>query len=269
MSEYEGYIFVLCLVVFLVLTVFISSLLFTIFSLSKKNILYGAEDQRIIREYKKRKLKKGATNLVGRFFSISLVITLCFILGASIVINVTDSSATSEFATVRVVESNSMATKNENNKYLFENNLDDQFQMFDLIITHKMPAEDELELYDIVVYEFDDILVIHRIVAIEEPNESHPDCRYFMLKGDANTNDDRFPVLYSQMKGIYEGEKVRFIGSFVLFLQSPAGYICILLMIITTIGYPILERKLLEVEEYRLEGLGIIQNKVKEVKKHE
>ena len=89
MSEYEGYVFILCLIVFLVLTIFILSLLFTIYGLSKKNILCGADDKRIIKEYKKRKIKKGATNLVGRFFSISFVICLFLVLSASLIINLT------------------------------------------------------------------------------------------------------------------------------------------------------------------------------------
>ena len=66
-----------------------------------------------------------------------------------------------------------MSTKNEKNEYLFENDLNDQFDMFDIVITQPLPDEEELQLYDIVVYERDDMLVIHRIVEIEEPNEKH------------------------------------------------------------------------------------------------
>ena len=43
----------------------------------------------------------------------------------------------------------------------------------------------------------------------------------FLLKGDANENNDRFPVLYSQMTGIYKNERIPFVGSFILFLQAP------------------------------------------------
>ena len=90
--------------------------------------------------------------------------------------------------------------------------------------------------------------VIHRIVGIEEPNEKHPNERQFLLQGDAVENPDRFPVLYSQMQGIYEGERMPYIGSFLLFLQSPAGWLCVLLVVFTIIITPIVE-KLIENEK--------------------
>ena len=76
-----------------------------------------------------------------------------------------------------------------------------------------LPKEEDLKLYDIVVYKQDDIYVVHRIVGIEEPNEKHPNERYFLLQGDAVDSPDRFPVKYSQMQGIYTDEKIPFVGS--------------------------------------------------------
>ena len=137
-----------------------------------------------------------------------------------------------------------MSKKNEKNKYLFDNNLNNQIQMFDLIAMYKLPDEMDLKLYDVVIYEVDDMLIVHRIVEIEEPNEKHPDHRYFKLQGDAVDAPDRFPVLYSQMRGIYKGWKVPFIGSFIMFMQSPAGWLCILLVVGAVIGSPIIDRKL-------------------------
>ena len=64
------------------------------------------------------------------------------------------------------------------------------------------------------------------------------------MQGDAVSSPDRFPVLYSQMRGIYKGEKIPFVGSFVLFMQSPAGWLCMLLVLIALISTPILEKKL-------------------------
>ena len=55
----------------------------------------------------------------------------------------------------------------------------------------------ELELFDIVVYEYEDILIVHRIIGIEEPNEKYPDSRLFMLQGDANEYPDNMSVSYS------------------------------------------------------------------------
>ena len=137
-----------------------------------------------------------------------------------------------------------MSEVNEKNSYLNDLGLTDQFDIFDLIITHDMPAEEDLELYDIVVYEADGILIIHRIIGIEAPNEKHPNEYYFATQGDAVPNADRYPVLYSQMKGIYRGERIPFVGSFILFMQSPAGWLCMLFVLGVTIIIPIVEYKL-------------------------
>ena len=100
-------------------------------------------------------------------------------------------------------------------------------------------------------------MVLHRIIGIEEPNEAHPNERHFLLQGDALERPDRFPVLYSQMRGIYRGESVPFIGSFILFMQSPAGWLCILLVVFALIATPILEKHIRQQEEERLRIMGL------------
>ena len=123
--------------------------------------------------------------------------------------------------------------------------------MFDIVITKELPGEYELELYDIVVYERDGMLVIHRIVEIEEPNAKHSE-RHFKLQGDASSRHDVYPVLYSQMKAIYEGDKIPFLGSVVLFIQSPPGWLCFILILFAILITPVVENKLLEEMRKRL-----------------
>ena len=163
----------------------------------------------------------------------------------------------------RVVRTGSMAKMHPDNTYIRENGLDDQIQTFDMIRTEKLPDEMEIELYDIVVYEVDDMLVVHRIVEIEEPNESHPDCRYFRLQGDAVESPDRFPVRYEQMRAIYRGDRTPFIGSLILFMQSPAGWLCIMLIVSAMIASPMLEN-LLEKEKNKRVLLYITETPVEE-----
>ena len=136
--------------------------------------------------------------------------------------------------------SESMSEKYYLNKYLYDNALDNQLEVYDLVVIRELPPEEELKLYDVVVYEIDGELIIHRIVGIEEPNEKHGE-RHFLLQGDAMAVHDKFPVLYEQMRGIYEGEKVSNIGSFFVFMRSPGGYLCIFLVLAATIIAPILE----------------------------
>ena len=256
MSDYEKFTFTLCLCVFLILTIFVVSVVVYIYKLTSAGIGLGAEDDRIINDSKKytstKEKKSSAGYFINLFFSGALLIALTSMFVFSLLVKYSPENLPKNFSQVHVVESNSMSKKRDSNSYLFDNNLDDQFQMFDLIVTHELPKEEELQLYDVVVYEIEGILVVHRIIEIEEPNEKHPDCRHFTLKGDANENIDRYPVLYSQMRSIYQGERVRFIGSFVLFLQSPVGYLCILLIAATTIAIPMMERSLEDERGLRL-----------------
>ena len=101
--------------------------------------------------------------------------------------------------------------------------------------------------------QIEDTYVIHRIVQIEEPNSNHPDHRWFRTQGDAVPGMDRAPVVYDQMRGIYEGERIPFVGSFVLFMQSPAGWLCILLVIFGIFTVPVVEKKLEREKQTRLE----------------
>ena len=54
------------------------------------------------------------------------------------------------------------------------------------------------------------------------------------------------------MQGIYEGERVPFAGSFVMFMQSPAGWLCILLVVFAVFVTPAIEKKILAEYEKRL-----------------
>ena len=200
----------------------------------------------IIKEFEKaqRKGRNKSGKAIDLLFSTLFCALFASIFAFSLYLNVTEFSCCETIPTFKVVNSGSMSEKNEKNEYLFENNLNDQFDTFDLILTYKLPDEFDLELYDIVVYEYDGELIAHRIVGIEEPNEKHSKVRHFLMQGDAVASPDKFPVLYSQMRGIYRGEKVPFVGSFVVFMQSPAGWLCMILVLAATVAAPIIDKKL-------------------------
>lgn len=254
MTSYEWFVFFLCLFIFVSLVLFLGILIYQIYKLSKRAIEGGLDDEEIIKEKQKQKNKKNSKllQIIGKV--ISYVIT--FVVGAvfifSMAVRVMEDMTPNGMSTMQVVVSNSMSFKHEKNTYLEENNLDDQFYRFDLVTIHKLPDEFDLELYDIVVYKYnEDISLIHRIIAIEEPNEKHPEHRHFLLKGDANENNDKFPVLYEQMEGIYKGDRIANVGSFILFLQSPAGWICIIFIIFMVFFIPIVEKKLSLIRDKR------------------
>ena len=251
MQTFEIYTLILCLIVFTLLTTLSVVVITIIAKQTIKLIKLGAEDEKIIDQEKKKKNTKASKTfdyIVTGLLSLIFLFFFC----SSLYINCTQNTYFENTPTYKVVKTASMSTKNEKNTYLFKNNLNNQIQAFDLIATYKLPAEKDLKLYDIVVYELDGVLLVHRIVQIEEPNASHPNERYFRCQGDAVSSPDRFPVKYEQMKGIYRGERVPAVGSFVLFMQSPAGWLCILLVAVAMVATPILEKKIAKVTQERL-----------------
>ena len=260
MSGFDVYVFILCLIVFLLLTAIFTFFTVYFIKVSLKLIRLGAEDEKIKIEYEKTltlSKRTKALSFLDKVFSLVVCILIMAVFGVSACVNVESTKIVGDVPVVQVVQSSSMATRYEGNEYLYKNNITDQIQTFDLVTIHKLPDEMDLKLYDIVVYEVDDMLVIHRIVGIEEPNDKHSE-RYFVLQGDAVHVRDKFPVTYSQMKGIYRGERIPFIGSFVMFMQSPAGYLCILLVLFVLIALPIAEKKILNAKIARLIEIGYL-----------
>ena len=261
MADYDIYVLILCLIVFLTLTATFSFIVVYVSKLTAKLIRVGAEDEKIKTEYEKsQNLSKSSKilSVLDKVFSALLLIFVSAVFVFSLCVNVKDNKVTGNTPTLQVVQSGSMSYVNENNKFVYGKiQVDEHIQTFDVILTHKLPSENDLKVFDIVVYEQDGLLIVHRIVAIEEPDDKHSE-RYFLLQGDANEVADRFPVRYSQMKGIYKGERIPFVGSFITFMQSPAGYLCVLLIVFAIIVLPFMEKWLNKVIHERLVAIGFI-----------
>jgi len=254
MQGFDVYVFILCLIVFVLLTAVLGWGIAHIAKLSLRLIKTGAEDEKIKTEYEKFRKKSGnkTLSIVDRVVSVALFAVVLCAFCFALVSNVNGKDKVGSTPVLQVVQSGSMSYKHEKNKHVFgKDSVDNQLQVFDLILVHKLPAEGDLQLYDVVVYEVGEILVIHRIVGIEEPNENHSE-RYFLLQGDAVENPDRFPVRYSQMKGIYQNQRVPFVGSLIMFLQSPAGYLCVLLIAVALFVAPAVDKKLWKAKMERL-----------------
>lgn len=265
MSRFDIYVFLLCLIVFTLLTTLLTVLIGYIVKLIVRLIREGVEDEKIKTEYFKAKEKKQskALSIADKAFSATVFALFFLLFVVSMFVNVGGTKLVGDIPRLQVVSSASMSKKLSSNKYLYQNGLNDQFDTFDVIVTHKLPAEADLKLYDIVVYEVDDLLVVHRIVGIEEPNDKHPNERHFLLQGDNVENPDRFPVRYSQMKGIYRGKRIPFVGSLVMFMQSPAGILCVLLIVYAMIATPLVNKKLEKEKALRIEA---ILKKIEEMK---
>ena len=259
MGSYETYVFILCLIVFLLLTGVSIFAISTIVKQLVKLIRLGGEDNALKIEYVEMLEGKRGTILEKIVSYIFCAIFLVFSVGV-LYINVTQNSYSKDIPNLTVVKTKSMEEKNPKNEYLYLYNLDNQISAFDLIFVYEKPSQEDLKLYDIVVYEVDGVLLVHRIVQIEEPNQAHPNERWFLCQGDAVDAPDRFPVKYSQIRAIYRGERVPFVGSFVLFMQSPAGWLCIILIVGAIVATPIIEKKIQREKDARCYVLYIEYN---------
>lgn len=259
MTGYDIYIFILCLVVFIALTTFFGFLINYVIKLNTKLIKGGLYDESIIKEHQKRKTQSKALHYIDLGFTILFIVIALSAFSLSLYIRINENKPLTRSA-LKVVKSKSMASKDKNSKYLFDNNLNNQIEMFDIIKVEPLPKEENLKLFDIVVYEYEGEFILHRIIDIKYDETNIPHKEY-ILKGDANQYADKKPVVYSQMRSIYKGVRVPYIGSFIVFINSPAGYLCILLVILVTFGYPRVERKLIYLQNSRLYELGIIKEK--------
>ena len=258
MEGFQLYIFFLCLIVFVSLTSLFSFMICYIGKQRAIIITNGLEDEKI-KERLNKKLNKGQTKTSKVLVAIEKVVSLLFCIFFCVLLIITGVSScrgdneVKSLPAIKVIASTSMSERYENNKYLFENDITDQLQMFDVVLLYELPKEEDLKLYDIVVYEhISGALLIHRIVNIEEPNENHPDERHFLLQGDAVHYPDSFPVRYSQMRSIYYGDRIPNIGSFVYFMQSPAGIMCLILLVVALILMPVADNYLLKKEYERV-----------------
>lgn len=271
MKSYEIYNLVICVIVFVVMTGLLSYLIGSYIRSTLRLTRAGLNDEKIEKEIMRevvgswKKHRGGAVKVADILFSLIICLFFGAMLCLSLYSRFTENSRVVGVPTAKVVMSGSMESKHPNNAYLLANELDNQIQVFDLIFLHELPPEDELQLYDIVVYETNGYFILHRIVAIEEPNERHPDKKWFLLQGDANRVADDFPVTYEQMRSIYKNERIPFIGSFVFFMQSPAGMLSFILVVFAMISVPIAESKIEKAKRERRKYIlyGAVETKKK------
>lgn len=77
----------------------------------------------------------------------------------------------------------------------------------DITIVKKIKDVSSLQLGDVLVYEKEQKVVVHRIVDIKQQNNQF----IFTTKGDANNDDDNYPVYESDVIGIVKF-KIKFLG---------------------------------------------------------
>ena len=256
MTGYETYIFSVCAVMFVATFCLLTAMLLMIVKLELRAVRSGIMDDEIIDQYIEGAFDRQPISAFFRNLALIFIVAILIMFFLTTGMKFSTQKVTGAAPVPRVVLSDSMSYKRETNTYLESYDLNDQFDTFDVILTYELPDEFELKLYDVVVYELDGDLIVHRIVDIEEPNYLHPEHRLFKTRGDAVKYSDEQPVEYSQMIAIYRGEKIQYVGSFIVFMQSPPGYICILLVLVGFVATPMLEAVLRHAKKKRLKQIG-------------
>lgn len=253
---------------FLIIYIIFATIVFIFFFFAVKGLFYtentltlmGLKDEVILKRFKNTKNNK-ASRKINLIIDSSIS---ALVIGMSLFLVTVNSipNPTKYFNTVPLaIVSGSMSKKDSANKYLKENDLNDQFPTGSTILVHKMPEKDDLKLYDVVAYKNKKgVTVVHRIISfgyydssshfIETKDITKAD--KFVFRGDYNTANDADYVEYSNMIGIYKGENVPYLGYFVQFAQSYFGLACFVALVAIIISYDSFEGKnrRMEIERY-------------------
>lgn len=153
---------------------------------------------------------------------------------------------------VVVIATGSMSEKNSKNQYIVDNNLNNQFDAYSIIVIEKVETEEEIELYDVISFINDKgINVIHRIIKIETIDG----ITRYETRGDSNSASDKYHPKFEDIQGRYIDENVPYIGIFVLFMQSYIGIITVVSLIYCLFMIDKFTTKIIKAQNDRLEIL--------------
>lgn len=211
----------------------------------------GEYDLDLLNDFKKDtnpkiKKKRHALRVLRRVLSISLIV----IISAFLVFGICDKLGLlkSGSKSIIVVASGSMSKKHQDNDYLVDEHLDDQFPTFAIIVIEKVDPND-LKQYDTIVYKDEHGKnIIHRIRRIEKSSSGIR----FITRGDANNIDDTYKPTANDIQGRYTGKYVPLLGAFVLFVQSYYGIATMIVLIVGLILVDNTKNKIWTIHNERL-----------------
>ena len=233
-------VFYIVLVILIVFTLGIAAFLIYERQVTIKEIKNGEVDSQIIYEDHEEKIK--AANKKHKILKKSLNIGLDILiglLGILFLLGLVDKIMNNSALPIKtvVIATGSMSTKNEENEYLFENELDNQIQVNDLIFLEKVNSLEDIKLYDIICYwNNSGERIVHRVV---EKNDE-----YLTTRGDANNVNDDIEITLDRIVGKYNGMKVPGIGAITFFLTSDYGISTIASILVISITYSFVKASL-------------------------
>ena len=172
--------------------------------------------------------KRKAVNLTKNVVYYAFLAVLIPLFGLSLYSRIKNNVTKFGNNFVMVVASGSMSMKNEANDYLISNNLNNQFNTYDMIVLTGVNSTSQLKLYDVIAFRNDKkINVIHRIIDVQYEEGV---IRY-TTRGDSNSATDTYHPKIQDVIGKYTGKRIPSIGVFIMFFQSYAGIVTILSVI--------------------------------------
>lgn len=194
-----------------------------------------------IETYYKRKKRKKVGNIISNsIVGIFLVALIGFFVWAT-VMKSNDQTTYFGDKTYLVIQTSSMASINESNKYLKDGSIDSKDRMntrisqYAFIGIDKFKSEDQIKVYDIVAFRMDDKIIVHRVYSIGE-KDGH---KLFTFRGDANpaSMSGEINVTSDRIVGVFDGYQNQVLGSIVIYIQSGTGLISVFAIAIVLMVY--------------------------------
>lgn len=195
-----------------------------------------------IETYYKRKKRKKVGNIISNsIVGIFLVALIGFFVWAT-VMKSNDQTTYFGDKTYLVVQTSSMASVNDSNKYLKDGSIDSKDRMntrisqYAFIGIDKFKSEDQIKVYDIVAFRMDDKIIVHRVYSIGEEKDGH---KLFTFRGDANpaSMSGEINVTSDRIVGVFDGYQNQVLGSIVIYIQSGTGLISVFAIAIVLMVY--------------------------------
>lgn len=192
--------------------------------------------------YKRKKRKKVGNIISNSIVGIFLVALIGFFVWAT-VMKSNDQITYFGDKTYLVVQTSSMASINDNNKYLKDGSIDSKDKMntrisqYAFIGIDKFKSEDQIKVYDIVAFRMDDKIIVHRVYSISiVEKDGH---KLFTFRGDANpaSMSGEINVTSDRIVGVFDGYQNQVLGSIVIYIQSGTGLISVFAIAIVLMVY--------------------------------
>lgn len=192
--------------------------------------------------YKRKKRKKVGNIISNSIVGIFLVALIGFFVWAT-VMKSNDQITYFGDKTYLVVQTSSMASINDNNKYLKDGSIDSKDRMntrisqYAFIGIDKFKSEDQIKVYDIVAFRMDDKIIVHRVYSISiGEKDGH---KLFTFRGDANpaSMSGEINVTSDRIVGVFDGYQNQVLGSIVIYIQSGTGLISVFAIAIVLMVY--------------------------------